>query len=141
MVGKEPRFWRRTASSAGLPPRVLMRVFVGPEELEATVASYERVQGVERDAVFDLAGAGLSLVSVGAFLVIAGSAADLAPFRATVGTLLVDEIAPYHERLVAEGADIVATPHEVPTGAGLTARMPDGTVVEVVQHRPRPSGD
>ncbi|GAA3655939.1 hypothetical protein GCM10022224_018850 [Nonomuraea antimicrobica] len=62
------------------------------------------------------------------------------PFRDTVGTLLVDDVRPHHDRLVAEGAEIIFPLQEVPTGAGFNARHPDGTVVEYVHHRPTPDG-
>ncbi len=77
---------------------------------------------------------------MGGFLLIEGSEADLRPFRATVGTLLVDSIDGYLDRLRAGGAEIIHPPVDVPSGAGFTARHPDGTVIEYVQHRPDPQG-
>ncbi|XYK61122.1 VOC family protein [Serratia marcescens] len=51
--------------------------------------------------------------------------------------MLVDDIYPYHQRLLAAGADIFFGPVEVPTGACFNARLPDGTIIEYVHHRPR----
>ncbi|MHA6804019.1 VOC family protein [Salinifilum ghardaiensis] len=76
------------------------------------------------------------MATVGAFVLIEGGDEDLRPFRSTTGTLLVDDVQPYYDRLVAEGAEIIFPLQHVPTGAAFNARHPDGTVVEYVHHRP-----
>ncbi|WP_223291050.1 VOC family protein [Streptomyces avicenniae] len=134
-----PAMWRRENDSSGLTePRVLVRVFLAPEAIEAGIGFYERLQGRSADARFTFGA--LRLATVGAFLLIAGTEEELRPYRATTGTLLVDDVRPYHDRLVAEGAAVVLPLQEVPTGAGFTARHPDGTVVEYVHHRPTAEG-
>ncbi|MCX5207862.1 VOC family protein [Kitasatospora sp. NBC_00240] len=136
---RAPEVWRRENDSSQLTaPRVLVRVFLGPGALEPGIGFYERLQGVTADARF--AFGALRLATVGAFLLIEGPEAELAPFRSTTGTLLVDDVRPYHDRLVAAGAEIVFPFQEVPTGAGFNARHPDGTVVEYVHHRPTAEG-
>ncbi|MCF2533995.1 VOC family protein [Yinghuangia soli] len=131
--------WRRVNDSSGLAePRVLIRVFLAPGGLDAAVGFYEELQGVAADARF--AFGALRLATVGAFLLLEGPEADLAPFRSTTGTLLVDDVRPYYDRLVAAGAEIVFPLQEVPTGAGFNVRHPDGTVVEYVHHRPTAEG-
>ncbi|KOT97546.1 glyoxalase [Streptomyces sp. NRRL F-5755] len=133
--------WRKRTDSSGLAePRVLIRVFVEPGGLDASIAFYERLQDREADARFSFPAKNLRLATVGAFLLIEGGEEDLRPFRSTVGTLLVDDVRPYHEKLVAEGAEIIFPLQEVPTGAAFNARHPDGTVVEYVHHRPTPDG-
>jgi len=119
---------------------VLIRVFVAPGELEARVAFYEQLQGVVADAGFPFPEAGLRLAMVGAFLLIEGAPDKLAPFTSTTGTLLVDDVQPYYDRLVAAGAQIIFPLQVVPTGAAFNAVHPDGTVVEYVHHRPDPHG-
>ncbi|MGW7552498.1 VOC family protein [Streptomyces rimosus] len=131
---------KRTDSSGLAEPRVLIRVFVEPGGLDASIAFYERLQDREADARFSFPAKNLRLATVGAFLLIEGGEEDLRPFRSTVGTLLVDDVRPYHEKLVAEGAEIIFPLQEVPTGAAFNARHPDGTVVEYVHHRPTPDG-
>ena len=92
--------WRdRCDTSSQRAPRVLIRVFVAPGELERSVAFYEQLQGVVADAGFPFPDAGLRLAMVGAFLLIEGSQAALAPFTSTTGTLLVDDVRPYHDKL------------------------------------------
>ncbi|MEV7778302.1 VOC family protein [Kitasatospora sp. NPDC088351] len=135
-----PLVWRRRNDSSHLTePRVLVRVFLRPDGLDEGIAFYERLQGTEADARFSFGP--LRLATVGAFLLISGAEEDLRPFRATAGTLLVDDVQPYYDRLVAEGAQITFPLQKVPTGAGFNARHPDGTEVEYVHHRPTAQGD
>ncbi|MFF8959743.1 VOC family protein [Streptomyces sp. NPDC014894] len=136
-----PDVWRRRTDSSDLSePRVLVRVFMEPGNLDSGIAFYERLQNVTADARFAFPAKNLRLAMVGAFLLIEGDRDDLRPFLSTTGTLLVDDVRPYYDRLVAEGAEIVFPLQEVPTGAGFNARHPDGTVVEYVHHRPTPDG-
>ena len=79
---------------------------------------------------------GLTLAAVGGFLILEGSPSQLEPFRDTVGTLLVDDVEPYLERLLASGATVVHPLTQVSVGAGFTVRHPDGAQVEYVHHRP-----
>ena len=133
--------WRRSNDSSGLTrPRVFLRVFVAPGGLEAGTKYYEDLLGVERDMWFTFHEFGIALSAVGGFLLIEGSDDAVREFRSVTGTFLVDSIAPYLERLIAGGAEIVAPPRRVPTGAGFTARHRDGTTVEYVEHRPTPEG-
>ncbi|MDT0321844.1 VOC family protein [Streptomyces millisiae] len=132
-------FWRtRNDSSTLAQPRVFIRVFLEPGRLDAAIAFYERLTGTPADGRFSFQT--LRLAMVGSFLLIEGSAEDLTPFRPTTGTLLVDDVRPYHDRLLAAGAEIFQPLQPVPTGAGFSARHPDGTRVEYVHHRPRPDG-
>ncbi|WP_190817513.1 hypothetical protein [Saccharopolyspora pogona] len=73
---------------------------------------------------------------VGGFLIIAGTDEALAPFRQTVGTLLVADVGPYEKRFRQEGLDFVQERFRAPSGEGFTVRHSDGTVIEYVHHRP-----
>ncbi|MEV0682020.1 VOC family protein [Actinosynnema sp. NPDC050436] len=131
--------WRRDPDSSDrTEPRVYIRAFTPPGTLEQTVGFYERLLGVEADLRTPYPEKGLSLATVGAFLIIEGEEEVTGPFRATHGTLLVDDVTGYLHRLEAGGAVITDPPVDVPTGVGFTARHPDGTVVEYVHHRPQP---
>lgn len=135
------QLWReRNDTSQQHSPRVLIRIFVAPGELERSVAFYEQLQGVVADAGFPFPEAGLRLAMVGAFLLIEGSVQALAPFTSTTGTLLVDDVQPYYDKLVAAGARIIFPLQVVPTGAAFNAVHPDGSVIEYVHHRPDPQG-
>ncbi|MBB5955602.1 putative enzyme related to lactoylglutathione lyase [Saccharothrix tamanrassetensis] len=131
--------WRRDNDSTHrTEPRVYLRAYVPPGGLEQAIGFYERLLGVRADLRTPYPEKGLSLATVGAFLLIEGAEETVEPFRATHGTLLVDDVAGYLERLEQEGAEITDPPVDVPTGVGFTARHPDGTVVEYVHHRPQP---
>ncbi|WP_242111754.1 VOC family protein [Luteimonas aquatica] len=133
--------WRERNDTRGLKtPRVMIRVFVPPGTLDEAVAFYERLQGVAADGGFPFPEAGLRLAMVGAFLLLEGSEQALAPFKSTTGTLLVEDVQPYYDALVAAGAKIIFPLQRVPTGACFNAVHPDGTVVEYVHHRPDAQG-
>ena len=133
------QLWRRDPdSSTRTTPRPYVRVFVPPGGLDDAIAFYEQLQGVEVDLRTPYPEKGLAIATVRAFLLVEGAEEVVEPFRATHGTLLVADLDVYEERLVARGAEILDARIDVPTGAGLTARHPDGTVVEYVHHRPQP---
>ncbi|GII92072.1 VOC family protein [Sinosporangium siamense] len=141
MTTRQPRVWRKNTDSSTLTrPRVLIRVFLPPGTIEDSADFYERLQGIEADARFDFPEARLNLATVGAFLLIEGDEEALAPFRDTAGTLLVDDVQPYYDKLISEGAEIIFPLQQVPTGAGFNVRHPDGTTVEYVHHRPTVEG-
>ncbi|WP_455813622.1 VOC family protein [Pseudomonas graminis] len=123
-------------TSAQRQPRVLIRVFISPGKLESSVQFYEQLQDVAADGGFPFPEVGLRLAMVGAFLLIEGTDAALASFTSTTGTLLVDDVQPYYDKLVAAGAKIIFPLQTVPTGAAFNAIHPDGTVMEYVHHRP-----
>ncbi|GAA2234511.1 glyoxalase/bleomycin resistance/dioxygenase family protein [Streptomyces amakusaensis] len=132
--------WRRRNDSSDLTePRVLVRVFLPLGGLDAGIDFYERLQGTEADARFSFGA--LRLATVGAFLLIEGGEEEVRPYRATAGTLLVADVRPYHDRLLAAGAEITVPLQKVPTGMGFNVRHPDGTEVEYVHHRPTSTGD
>ncbi len=100
----QPFLWRRVNDSSGFAePRVFIRVYLEPGSIDAAIAFYEDLQGVAHDMRFDFPEKRLTLAAVGAFLLLEGSDEALAPFRSTTGTLLVDDIEPYHRRLLAAG--------------------------------------
>lgn len=121
----QPFLWRRVNDSSGFAePRVFIRVYLEPGSIDAAIAFYEDLQGVAHDMRFDFPEKRLTLAAVGAFLLLEGSDEALAPFRSTTGTLLVDDIEPYHRRLLAAGAQIIFGPARAPTGACFNALAP-----------------
>lgn len=76
---------------------------------------------------------GLELASVGRVLVVAGDEETLGPYRATVATLIVDDLDECTVLLDRTGAQIVRGPQAVPTGRNLTARLPGGVQIEYVE--------
>ena len=138
--------WRKNLDSSHLmEPRALIRVYVAPGDLDGTISFYERLLGVDSDMYMsipddpaDPEGA-LTCAAVGGFLILEGSPERLTPLRATVATLLVDDIEPYFARLMAQGAEVIHPPGDRLGGAGFTVRHPDGNVMEYVHHRPSDS--
>lgn len=127
---------RRLNDTSGQQPRTLIRVFVPPGTLEETIAYYEELQGLQHDAYFPFPEDGLYLAMVGSFLIIEGTDEQILPFRETTGTILVNDVQPYFEKFLKEGAEFVWGLHDVPTGQAFNVRHRDGTVVECVHHRP-----
>ena len=82
---------------------------------------------------------GLTLATVGGYLILAGSQEQLAPLWTTAG----DDAGRRHRAILARltelGAEIVHPPSERLGGAGCTVRHPDGTVIEYVHYRPSDS--
>ena len=85
-------------------------------------------------------GGRLRLAMVGAFLLIEGSEAALAPFTSTTGHCWSMTFGLITTNWCAAGAEIIFPLQVVPTGAAFNAVHPDGTVVEYVHHRPDPHG-
>lgn len=112
---------------------ILPRVYVN--DLSAALPLYESLLGDKAGLRFSMPDLHLELASVRGLLLIGGSEEALRPFRQTSATFLVDDLDAYRSRLLAAGATIVRDRREVPTGWNLTARHPDGTVIEYVQHR------
>src|SRR5690606_3747522 len=136
-----PEMWRvRTDSSDLAEPRVLIRAFLEPGRLDPGIAFYERLPGGTADARSSYPEAGLRLAVVGAFLLIEGDRAAVAPGAAPApapaGTRVAADVHPTHDRLGAERGESTDPPKKVPTGTGFSARHPDGTVVEYVHHGP-----
>lgn len=131
---------RLVNDTRGRATRTLIRVFLKPGTIAEAISYYEELQSTQRDAFFPFPEARLYLAMVGSFLLIEGSEESLAPFRETIGTLLVDDVQPYYDRFVAEGVEIVWPIRDVPTGRGFNVRHRDGTVIEYVHHRPDADG-
>jgi hypothetical protein len=117
---------------------VLIRVFVSPERLRSTVSYYKALTGGRCSLHFPFPERGLALAAVSSpaasFLVIAGSAEALAPFRTTQLTVVVEDIRSVAEQLVPLGAVELQPVTPVPTGYQTRFRHADGLVVEYVQH-------
>jgi hypothetical protein len=114
------------------------RIFVAPELLEPTIAFYEMLTGGCCSLRFPFRERGLELASVSSpvasFLIIAGAPDAIAPFRATLLTMLVEDIDAVAEALVPLGAVVLQTVTSVPTGFQTRLRHADGLVVEYVEH-------
>jgi hypothetical protein len=117
---------------------VLTRVFVVSQRFRQTVQYYKALTSGRCSLYLTFPERGLELAAVSSpvasFLVIAGSEEAVAPFRATMLTVTVEDIRSVAEHLVPLGAAELQSITPVPTGYQTRLRHPDGLVVEYVQH-------
>ena len=76
---------------------------------------------------------GVDGAKVGGFLIVAGDEARLEPVRHVDAIFYLDSLADAEAWLVANGAAILHGPRDIAAGRNLTARHPDGLVVEYFQ--------
>lgn len=133
------RWFRREPDSSGLPaPRLLARVALHPDELDGRIAFYESALGVPCDARMPLPEAGIELATVGNLLLIGNPNPPGEAARATSYTLLVASVPDYLAGLEGSGTEVTEPPATSSAGRRARVRFPDGTLVEVIDHRPRP---
>jgi predicted enzyme related to lactoylglutathione lyase len=105
---------------------VLARVVV--KDLEAAIALYRSISGVDQVQRFGFAG--VQLASVGPFLLLAGP--DVARFADRVATLLVNDMELVVDAITRVGGELLEGPAPGPNGDRLIARHPDGAVFEYI---------
>ncbi|PCE24006.1 glyoxalase [Paraburkholderia acidicola] len=113
-----------------------LRLYVKPEELERTVAFYEAIQAQPCERRIRLDSIGIEVAVVGGVIVLAGSAEALAAVREPQAAFIVDSLDEFVSQLRALGAAILHEPRAAPGGRNVTARHPDGLVVEYYQADP-----
>jgi predicted enzyme related to lactoylglutathione lyase len=115
-----------------------VRVFVAPSAFKATVRAYMAVTGGRCSMYFPFPERGLALAAVSSptasFLVIAGEAAALEPFRATQVTFHVDDLDVAVDAALEAGATLLQPRTAVPTGVQARLRFADGPIIEYVEH-------
>jgi hypothetical protein len=135
-----PERWFRSEpdSSSLAVPRLLARVTVHPEDLDDRIAVYESVLGVACDARMPMPDAGLELAIVGNVLLIGNPGTPGEAARATAFTLLVASVPDHVAALERAGAAVTEPVASGPAGRRARVRLPDGALVEVIDHRPLP---
>jgi hypothetical protein len=111
---------------------VLARVLV--ESLDDALPLYERLAGGGPVRRFSFQS--VELAWIGPFLLLAGSADALAPYRDRVASLVVDDIDDAARQIVRAGGELIEGPAPAPNGARLIARHPDGALFEYLQIAP-----
>ncbi|MEU7278188.1 hypothetical protein AB0A69_05255 [Streptomyces sp. NPDC045431] len=104
------------------------RVYV--DDLDTALPTFQALTGTEPELRF--AYRGVELAAVGAYLLVAGTAEELAPFREVQATTVVQGLDEILELVADEGGRILDGPNEVPTGRNLTVLHPGGAVIEYV---------
>ncbi|WLA79505.1 VOC family protein [Bradyrhizobium elkanii] len=106
------------------------RLYVDPGAFETTIAFYEQAQGIKCERRVKIAETGIEAAKIGGFLIFAGTREKLSPVQHVDGIFYVDSLDEFTSWLRDCGAEIVTGPHSVTGGKNLTARHPDGLVVE-----------
>ena len=114
---------------------VLIRVFIDPEELDTTIAFYEKIFCSKCKMRFQYPAVGLELAQIKSVLLIAGTKSAREPFQMTQATFVVDCVIDFKDTLIANNAIILEQPKNVPTGKNMRVQHPDGIIVEYVEHK------
>jgi predicted enzyme related to lactoylglutathione lyase len=107
-------------------------VFVS--SLDEALPLYEQLAGQTEVRRFSFHG--IELAWVGPFLLLAGSAEVLAPYRDRVASIIVDDVERVATTIQRAGGELVEGPDPAPNGVRLIARHPDGSVFEYLQITP-----
>jgi hypothetical protein len=133
------RWFRSNPDSSVLDrPRLLARSLIRVADLDDHIGYYERLQGVTADLRMPIPDfGGLELAAVGGLLLIA-SAGPFTPIqRQTAYSLIVPSLI---GRLASQqrlGATVLEPPEEIVPGSRARVRYPDGSIAELVEHRPQ----
>jgi hypothetical protein len=114
-------------------------ILVTTEQLEESVAFYERLFGQQSRARFKNPAGTLDLVLVGSLLLIGGSETALEARKAMKAAFVVDSLSEWQEALRHRGAVIVEEPKpgpigkQGPVGTYMFVKHPGGTLFEYIQ--------
>jgi predicted enzyme related to lactoylglutathione lyase len=106
------------------------RVYAETDEADAVIAFYEGLQQIRCERRVTIEETGVVAAKVGAVLILAGDAAHLDPVRQVDAIFYLDRLDDFRDWLASRGAEILHGPRQVTAGRNLTARHPDGLVVE-----------
>lgn len=136
-----PDRWFRTTpdSSVRGGPRLLARSLIRAADLDERIGFYEQLLGVPADLRMPIPDfGGLELAAVGNLLLIA-SVRPFTPIqRQTAYSLIVPSLAAQLETVRRAGGTVVEPPERILPGTRARVRYPDGSLAELVEHRPQP---
>jgi len=113
--------------------QVLTRLYLGREQLEASITFYESLFGERCSLRETYPEAGIEAAQVGSLLLLAGSDRALEPFRAARANFLVDSLSEWKDFLEKSGATLLEEPKQASTGMEMRVKHPDGTQIKYVQ--------
>jgi predicted enzyme related to lactoylglutathione lyase len=99
------------------------------QDLDAAVPFYEKLTG---STASRFSFAGVTLASVGPFLLFSGPDEAVQRVAGVTGTLAVADLAAVVEEAIAAGAEVVAPASPTPNGHRVVLRHPQGGVFEYV---------
>uniref|UniRef100_A0A0H3WQ10 Glyoxalase n=1 Tax=Pandoraea faecigallinarum TaxID=656179 RepID=A0A0H3WQ10_9BURK len=102
-----------------------------PQQLDATITFYEKLQTTTCALRITLPSAGITVAVVGGFIILGGEREVIAPICHVSAVLTVDSLDAALTSLVMQGAQILNAPHDSAAGGrNLVAQHPDGLIVE-----------
>lgn len=136
----DTRWYRKTPDSSVLDsPRLLARSLLPLPQLDDQITYYEALLGISADLRMPIPDfGGLELAAVGNVLLIASERAFTPVQRRTSYSLIVPQLRHQLKRLTALDATIVEPEERIMPGSRARVRYPDGSLAELVEHRPRP---
>jgi alcohol dehydrogenase len=118
------------------------RVYTDKEHFREVIRFYEELQGVTCERRVKIPETGVEAAKVGGFLLLAGDKKQVDAVRHVGAIFYVDSLDAFSSWLEQHGVEIVHRPGTVTGGQNLTARHPDGLVVEYFEAgRARPSAE
>jgi predicted enzyme related to lactoylglutathione lyase len=134
------RWFRLVPDSSVLPrPRLLARSLIDVADLDGHIEFYQRLLGVPADLRMPIPDfGGLELAAVGGLLIIASERPFTPIQRRTAYSLIVPSLREELERLAVLGGRVLEPPENILPGSRARVCYPDGSVAELVEHRPRP---
>jgi predicted enzyme related to lactoylglutathione lyase len=106
------------------------RVYADADQFEASIQFYEDLQQTKCERRVEIPETRTRAAKVGRFLILGGDQERLSAVRHVDAIFYLDSLDEFHMWLNRNGAKIVHPPREVTGGRNLTARHPDGLVVE-----------
>lgn len=106
------------------------RVYTDTEHFEELIRFYEGLQGIVCERRVRIPETGVEAAKVGGFLLLAGDRRQLDAVRQVGAIFYLDSLDEYSSWLEQHGAEIIHQPRTVTGGRNLTARHPDGLIVE-----------
>lgn len=114
----------------------MFRHYVTLAQLDASIEFYEGLQKVECERRLSFPEVAIEVAVVGAFVLLAGDDAALAPIRHIQAAFVVDSVDAFREWLKTQGADVPDEVHDSPVGRNITVRHTDGFVAEYFEPAP-----
>ncbi len=134
------RWFRTRPDSSSLDrPRLLARLLIELADLDDRIAFYERLLGVPADLRMPIPDfGGLELAAVGNLLLIASERPFTPVQRRTAYSLIVPSLAGQLGLLERTGTEVLEPVEAIKPGSRARVRYPDGSLAELVEHRPQP---
>ena len=106
------------------------RVYVATDEFEASIRFYEGLQQAKCERRVKIPETRTEAAKVGRFLILCGDQESLSSVKDVDAIFYVDSLDEFHAWLQGNGAETLHGLRQVTGGRNLTARHPDGLVVE-----------